>query len=105
MVRLNVLYPAFAGARFDHTYYRDRHLPMVVRLLGPDCSHYTIDKGLAGGTPGAPSPYVAGCSIACKSAEALQAAMGAHAREIMANIPNYTDVQPVIWISEAVAAA
>jgi len=32
--------------------------------------------------------------------EAFQAAFGPHAKEIMADIPNYTSVQPVIQISE-----
>jgi uncharacterized protein (TIGR02118 family) len=36
------------------------------------------------------------------SAESLQAAMGPHVQEILADIPNYTDAQPVIWISDVV---
>jgi uncharacterized protein (TIGR02118 family) len=34
------------------------------------------------------------------SVEAFQAAFGPHAPAIMADIPNYTDIQPVIQISE-----
>ena len=41
-------------------------------------------------------------SIACESVELLQQALGPHAKEIMADIPNYTDAQPLIWISEVV---
>jgi len=32
--------------------------------------------------------------------EAFQAAFGPHADPIMADIPNYTDIQPTIQISE-----
>jgi len=32
--------------------------------------------------------------------EAFQAGFGPHAKEIMADIPNYTDLTPVIQISE-----
>lgn len=102
MVKFNVLYPAAAGMRFDHAYYRDKHMPMVARLLGSACLHYSIDKGLAGGAPGAPSPYVACCSVFSDSAESLQRAMAPHVAEIMADIRNYTDAQPVVWISEVV---
>jgi uncharacterized protein (TIGR02118 family) len=35
------------------------------------------------------------------SVDAFQAAFGPHAKTIMADIPNYTDIQPTIQISEA----
>ena len=38
----------------------------------------------------------------CDSIEAFQAGFGPHAREIMGDIPNYTDQTPVIQISEVV---
>ena len=66
------------------------------------CRYYTIDKGLAGGAPGAPLPFAAACSVYCDSVEALQAAIGPHIAEIQADIANYTDVQPVIWVSDVV---
>jgi uncharacterized protein (TIGR02118 family) len=28
MIKVNVMYPYSEGARFDHAYYRDRHMPM-----------------------------------------------------------------------------
>ena len=34
------------------------------------------------------------------SVEAFQAAFGPHAAEIMGGVPNYTDIQPMIQISE-----
>jgi uncharacterized protein (TIGR02118 family) len=38
--------------------------------------------------------------IHCDSAEAFQAAFAPHAQEIMGDIPNYTDIDPTIQISE-----
>ena len=52
--------------------------------------------------PGAPATYVGMCHIFCDSIEAFQAGFGPHAKEIMADIPNYTDQTPVIQISEVV---
>jgi len=101
MIKLNVLYPGTA-ARFDHAYYRDKHMPMVADRLGKACLYYAVDKGLAGGAPGASSPFVAACSFTCTSAESLQQALGQHGQEIMADIVNYTDAQPVIWVSDVV---
>ena len=102
MIKFNVLYPATAGARFDHAYYRDKHMPMVASRLGSACLYYTIDKGLAGGAPDAPATYVGMCHIFCDSIEAFQAGFGPHAQEIMGDIANYTDLTPVIQISEVV---
>lgn len=102
MIKLNVLYPGSADTRFDHAYYRDKHMPMVANRLGSACLYYSIDKGLAGGAPGSASPYLGACSIACHSVESLQKALGQHGKEIVADIANYTDSQPVMWISEVV---
>ena len=100
MIRFNVLYPARPGARFDHAYYRDKHMPLLARRLGSACLSYTVDKGLAAGAPGAPSPYLAACSVLAESVEVLQGALGPHLPEIRADVANYTDAEPVIWISE-----
>ncbi|MGA9368763.1 MAG: EthD family reductase, partial [Steroidobacteraceae bacterium] len=47
MIKVSVMYPNKPGARFDHDYYRDRHMPLVKRLMGDKCRYYTVDKGLA----------------------------------------------------------
>jgi uncharacterized protein (TIGR02118 family) len=102
MIKVTVMYPNTPGNRFDHDYYRDRHMPLVASRLGDHCRHYTVDKGLAGGSPDAPATYVAMCHIFCDSVDAFQQGFGPHAAEIMGDIPNYTDVSPVIQISEVV---
>jgi uncharacterized protein (TIGR02118 family) len=75
-------------------------MPLVKARMGAHCKYYTVDKGLAGGSPGAPPTYVGMCHIFCDSVEAFQAGFGPHSKEILADIPNYTDLQPVIQISE-----
>jgi uncharacterized protein (TIGR02118 family) len=102
MIKVSVMYPNKEGARFDHTYYRDKHMPLVKSRMGDACKSYTVDKGLGGGAPGQPATYVGMCHIFCDSIESFQKGFGPHAKEIMADIPNYTDLQPVIQISEVV---
>jgi uncharacterized protein (TIGR02118 family) len=104
MIKGSVMYPNTPGARFDHQYYKDKHMPMVKSKMGDSCTRYTVDRGIAGGAPGAPAIYVGMCHIFCNSMEAFQAGFGPHAKEIMADIPNYTDLTPVIQISEVVVA-
>jgi uncharacterized protein (TIGR02118 family) len=102
MIKVSVMYPNTPGARFNHEYYRDQHMPMVKSKMGAACTHYTVDKGLAGGAPGAPATYVGMCHIFSESVESFQAGFGPHAKDIMADIPNYTDIAPVMQISEVV---
>jgi len=102
MIKVSVMYPYQAGARFDHAYYRDKHMPLLKARLGAACQRYTIDKGLSGGAPGETPPYVAMCDVYCESVAAFEAAFGPHAKEILGDIANYTDLKPVMQISEVV---
>jgi uncharacterized protein (TIGR02118 family) len=103
MIKVSVWYPNTPGARFDHQYYCDKHMPMVKARMGDSCKSYAVEKGLAGGTPGAAATYVAIGHLICDSVESFQAGFGPHAEEIMGDIPNYTNLAPVIQISEILA--
>lgn len=98
MIKVSVMYPNTPGARFDHDYYRDKHLPLLKARMGDACLYYTIDKAL----DGAPAPYIAMCHIFSESLEAFQAGFGPHADEIVADVANYTDLTPERQISEVV---
>lgn len=102
MIKVSVMYPYAAGARFDHAYYRERHMPMMKQRLGAACLYYTVEKGIAGGAPGSNPVYVARCDFVCTSFEAFQAARAPHVQEIRGDVANYTDIQPVLQISEVV---
>ena len=83
MIKVSVFYPNTPGARFDHDYYRDTHMPLVKARMGEHCLYYTVDKGLAGDGADAPPLYVGMCHIFCDSVDAFQAGFGPHAEEIM----------------------
>ena len=102
MIKVSVMYPNQPGARFDHAYYRDTHMPLLKARMGDACLKYTIDRGLGGGAPGTPATYVAMCHVFCESIDAFQAAFNPHAKEILDDIPNYTDLAPAVQISEVV---
>lgn len=100
MIKVSVFYPNNPGARFDHAYYRDTHMPLVAGKMGDSLKYYTVDKGLSGAAPGTDATYIAAAHLFCESVEAFQAGFGPHSDEIMGDIPNYTDVSPVIQISD-----
>ena len=94
MIRLSVFYPSTEGATFDHDYYRNTHIPLCVKTWGLDGAE--IDKGLDG-------PNVAAVHFTFASLDALKAAMGAAGTaSILADVPNYTSIAPVLQTSEIV---
>ncbi|MDF8266387.1 EthD family reductase [Luteipulveratus flavus] len=102
MIKVSIMYPTTPEARFDHDYYRDRHMPLVGELLGPACLRWTIDKGVSGRQPDIDPPYVAMCHIYSESVESFQEGFGPNVKQIMNDVGNYTDISPVMQISEVV---
>jgi len=100
MIKVTVLYPNTPDARFDMKYYVTHHMPMVRDKCAGACHSIAAESGLAGGDPGSKAPYIAIGHLTFDSVEAFQKAFGPHAAEIMADIPNYTNTQPTIQISE-----
>jgi uncharacterized protein (TIGR02118 family) len=94
MIRLSVFYPTTEGATFDHDYYRDHHVPLAVKTWGLDGAE--IDRGVDG-------PYVAAVHFRFPSREAMNEAMQAEGTAaVMADVPNYTTITPVLQTSEIV---
>jgi uncharacterized protein (TIGR02118 family) len=100
MVKVSVLYPNNPGAKFDMDYYLSKHIPMVQLKVGPALKAVSVERGVAGGTPGSAPTYVTTAALSFDSVEAYLAAFGPHAAEIMADVPNYTNLQPVIQVGE-----
>ena len=100
MIKISVMYPNGPDARFDEAYYRDRHMPMVKNLMGDYCKYFTVDGTIPGGVPAANAIYIAMGHLFCDSLDDFNAGFGPHAKDILADIPNYTNTQPVIQMSE-----
>jgi len=100
MIKVSVLYPNVPDAKFDMDYYLTKHMPMVNEKSAGACKSIAVEQGLAGGAPGAPATYVAMGHLTYDSLETFQAVFAEHGATFLADIPNYTNVQPVIQISE-----
>jgi uncharacterized protein (TIGR02118 family) len=100
MIRVTILYPNSEGATFDMAYYTSRHMPLLKQRCGAACSSIAADQGIAGGAPGSKPAYIAIGYATFESAAAFEKAFAPHAQEILADVPNYTNVRPVIQISE-----
>jgi uncharacterized protein (TIGR02118 family) len=100
MIRVNVLYPNQSDASFDMNYYLSKHMPMVREKLGAALKGMTVDQGLSGGLPGTEAAHRVIASLLFDSAEAFERAFLPAAAEIQGDIPRYTNIAPVIQISE-----
>ncbi len=99
MIKVSVLYPNDEGARFDMAYYVDKHMTMVRQVLGEAMARFEIDEGLSGAAPGSKPTYRAAVHMYFASTEVFYAAFGPHAKGIMNDVANYTDIRPVTQIS------
>ena len=100
MIKVSVMYPAGEGANFDLDYYCNTHVPLVGRLLGDAVKDIAIDSGIAGGAPGQAAPFVAIGHLVFDSVETFQGSFGPNADQILSDLPNFTNIQPQIQISE-----
>ena len=99
MIRVIVVYPNKAGSRFDTDYYLNIHMPMAAKLLGPAMKAVTAEIGVAGGALGQPPAYTAIAGFTCESLETFMKAFMPVVDQLQGDIPNYTDIEPVIQIS------
>ncbi len=102
MVKVTILYPNSEGKTFDMDYYTNKHMPMVASLLGDSLKVFKIDKGLASRTPDEPIPYLAIGYLYFDQLSAYQNSFGPNAEKIVNDIPNYTNIKPILQISEVI---
>ena len=99
-IKVSILYPFGNNKKFDMDYYLNKHVPMVTGLLGDAIIGATIEKGLGGDVPDAPPTYVSMGNIYFETMDSFQNSFGPHAETIMSDIPNYTNIEPIIQVSE-----
>jgi uncharacterized protein (TIGR02118 family) len=100
MIRVSIFYPSRTGSRFDVDYYLNTHMPLVLGLLGAAVKAVSVEIGIYGGMPGQEPPFTAICAFTCESVEAFTAAFLPNADVLQGDIPHYTDIAPVIQVSE-----
>ena len=100
MTKVTVLYPAGEGREFNMDYYCNVHPPMVAGLLGDAIKGSAVEKGLGGAEPGAPPSFLAMGNMYFDSMEDFQNSFGPNAEKIMGDLPNFTNIEPIVQISE-----
>lgn len=104
MIKVAIFYPNGEGKTFDMDYYSNKHMPMAATLFGDSLKAMSIDKGLASGTPDTPVPYLAIGYFYFDTMSSFQNSMRPNSEKLRADVPNYTNIQPMIQISEVQTA-
>lgn len=98
MITVGILYPNTPGSTFDAAYYRDTHLGTLAReLLSPELKGIEVHTGIAGAKGAA--PYHAVGYLTFASMEDFQQAFARGQKQLGEDVPKYTNVEPVLQIS------
>lgn len=102
MIRISILYPN--NGKFDIDYYLNTHMPLSIKRLsaGQGYQGVSVERGLSGAIPSSAPNYVALCHYLFDSVENFMAAFVPYAAELKGDIPNYTDIEPIIQFSEVI---
>jgi uncharacterized protein (TIGR02118 family) len=100
MIKVNFFYPNKPGSHFDAEYYIDIHMPMAINRLGSALKGVSAEIGISGAMPGSEPPFAAHCAFSFESVQSFTEAVMPHYAELQADIPKYTDIEPIVQISE-----
>ncbi len=102
MVRVRVLYRNLDSATFDFDYYVNSHLKLARRRLGDfGMGRIDVEKGIEA-MDGGSAPYLCVAHVEFSDMDELKRGMERHAEELLADVPNYTNIEPEVQISEVV---
>ena len=100
MIEVTVAYPADQGRTFDMDYYLKTHIPLFQKRMGAAMKTIRVSRGIGGSTPRTPAAFVAMVHATFDSAGVFASAFAPHSAELQEDAPNYTNIQPVVQISE-----
>ena len=100
MVKISIFYPSKPEGHFDVDYYLNTHMPLAIGLLGSGVKAVSVEIGVFGETPNQLPPFLAICGFTCETAQAFADAFLPNADVLRSDIPKYTNIAPVIQVSE-----
>lgn len=100
MIIVSVMYPAQAGSHFDLEYYRHSHRALVKQRLGDALKGFSIEQGLDGPLPEMKPHYTVIARLLFDSYDAFLDSFTPHQAELTGDVVNFTDIEPIMQISE-----
>jgi uncharacterized protein (TIGR02118 family) len=104
MIRLTALYRNSEGSRFDFDYYVKTHLQLArERLADFGMGRIEVERGIEA-MDGERAAYICVAHADFSDMADLKRGFEEHGEELLADVPNYTDIEPEVQISEVVEA-
>ena len=102
MVNISSIYPKKDGVHFDFDYYLNKHMPLSIEKLSraKGFKGVSVERGIDIQEPNIESSFVAMCHYYFDTLDNFMSAFMPHADELQGDIPNYTNIEPVIQINE-----
>lgn len=102
MIRVTVSYPSHEACQFNHEYYQSVHARLIRDKLGTHgLVKLEIDQALAERSGKFPAS-VAAAHMFFNDVDSFKAAMAAEGKALGADRENYTDIIPVVVISQVI---
>jgi uncharacterized protein (TIGR02118 family) len=98
MISFSVFYPYKEGANFDFDYYQNNHLGILKRYFGDTCKGITVLKGNVDNKE--EPDFMCVCNISFDSEKQFLEIMEKAEPELLADIKNYTNIEPYTQIFE-----
>ena len=98
---VSVIYPKSDTSHFDHDYYNHKHIPLVQRTYG---MHGMLNLKVLRGTSslGGGPIYELIALLEFADMDAFLKAAGAHSDEVMADVPHFTNIRPLVQFNDSV---
>lgn len=100
MIKVSVYYPRTPEGRFDGEYYAGPHTELVRKLMGETLRDIEADIGLSGPAPDSDPHFAGALHMYFDTVGGFRTAFDANAAQFRADMPNYTDIKPIMQISE-----
>ena len=95
---LTILYKNADDVRWDVEYYRTHHMPLIMKLYGPDAiSRFELRRGDAGQAPGSKPAFIGSVGIYINQQAAFDAAGKAHGPALVEDVPHFSSVMPIAF--------
>lgn len=102
MIRVTVSYPSHKGYQFNHAYYQSTHAQLIRDKLGAHgLIKLEVDQALSD-SAGKPPASVAAAHMFFNDIDIFKAAMGAEGKLLGDDRENYTNIIPVVVISQVI---
>ncbi len=103
MIRVSIYYPNTTASKFNLEYFLTQHVPLVEGRLRPvGLERVEIDEGIATPKPDDPVPFSVVEHLVFNNFEEMQTALGENSEMLMADVPNFTNVEPMVQINRVV---